>query len=972
MQSNNSDFMAILRTLVAACIVAISFPLAAKMTIHKVDYEVTPMYGYRDDNNAGRLVNLKLSGEDLRGKITVETKSSAKREKAKYEIAGTNEATVQLLLPAGVGAEKAENVIMALNAGGKMFYDTIAVPLMRQFTVYLYNHSHVDIGYTNTHKNIEALHVSNVVEGMRLGEETRNYPDGAKMVWNPEVTWPIERLWMSRPELRDSIISAIKLGDIAVDASYLNLNTSICADEELFHLFGFSREMQRLSGVDCDVFQQFDIPGISWGLIPVLANQGIKYIISWPNTDRAGFAHNDLDGKPFWWVGPDGKSKVLFFQPGCYANSGSMGKGGETGRPWLGQRNAAKVPKVIKMGYANVDFTSRLIEMQNNGYPYDFALMSWSLWDNNPIDADVPEAVKEWNEKYAYPHIKICGGHELMSMIEEKYGDSLPVVTGDYTEYWTDGLGTAAKLTAANRRTKERMIQVETIASLLADEQTPTPRADVDEAWRHIILGSEHTWCFENPNDPYFADAIWDVKQSYFREAEKRSKALIGEVLAPATDKENGAFGPSDGVAEGGVTVINTHSWSHSGIVTLSPKESQRGNRVVDDNGNEVLAQRLSTGELLFLANETPAFGSTHYRVVEGECALTGVNMLSKSELNNGIVKVTIDTITGDISELRLCNSDYNYINSGANKFVWLPANVDEPKSDKVLSIDVVEDGPLLSEIKVTSEAQGCRKVTRSIRIIANQPWVEITNVIDKLPVTDKESIHFGFDFNIPQAVTHIDIPWGIMQPEKDQWKQANRNWMALQRWADISNDTHGVTWCSLDASLMEYGGRHANIAVGWGSGGNWINSLPEHSAEIYSWAMNNHWHTNFPTTQEGIVNFAYRILPHGAYDAAAANRFGMEQAQPLVHVLTKNAVDIKIPIEIDNRNIVVSIIKDTGDGKTFVVRLRSVSDKSEQVEIKCTDGVCFICDNCETPSRKVDEKITIEPMGMITLLLKR
>jgi hypothetical protein len=29
-----------------------------------------------------------------------------------------------------------------------------------------------------------------------------------------------------------------------------------------------------------------------------------------------------------------------------------------------------------------------------------------------------------------------------MQMIENRYGDKLPVVAGDFTEYWTDGLGT--------------------------------------------------------------------------------------------------------------------------------------------------------------------------------------------------------------------------------------------------------------------------------------------------------------------------------------------------------------------------------------------------------------------------------------------------------------------------------------------------------------------------------------------------
>ncbi len=79
---------------------------------------------------------------------------------------------------------------------------------------------------------------------------------------------------------------------------------------------------------------------------------------------------------------------------------------------------------------------------------------------------------------------------------------------------------------------------------------------------------------------------------------------------------------------------------------------------------------------------------------------------------------------------------------------------------------------------------------------------------------------------------------------------------------------------------------------------------------------MNNHWHTNFPQTQEGKVTFAYRMMPHGALDVASVNRFGMAQAQPLVHVLAKNASEIKAPVAIDNPNVVVSVVKDGGDGK--------------------------------------------------------
>ena len=393
-----------------------------------------------------------------------------------------------------------------------------------------------DIGYTNTHKNAERLHKNNIIEGIKLAEKTKDFLSGARFVWNPEVSWPLERLWESNPEKREGLIDAIRI----------------------------------------------------------------------------------------------------------------VQKGWTTGRPWFGQRDPEKVPLTIKTGNANVDFTNKLVELENSDYPYDFTVLSWTLWDNSPLDADVPFAVKAWNEKYAYPKVIISGGHEIMSMIEEKYGKQLPVVTGDYTEYWTDGIGTAAGLTSKNRTAKERLVQAETVWSLLADGKKAS-RFDFDEGWRYILLGSEHTWCFENPTEPYFQDAIWKVKQSYFHEAENRSQDMMAESLAPITDKSDGALGPKEGPSNGGIAVINTHTWMHDGIIALSKAENLKGNKVLDSNGEEVLSQRLSTGELLFLATGVPALSSCHYRVVEGDCLLTGDCKVDSGSLENEFLKLHIDSKTGNI-----------------------------------------------------------------------------------------------------------------------------------------------------------------------------------------------------------------------------------------------------------------------------------------------------------------------------------
>lgn len=938
-----------------------------------IDYIVRPLYGYRADGTPGRIVTVRLKGEELKGNLSVEVITNGKTEKSHFTLNAKDSTEVDVLLPSTVPAGKKSEVTFVLHGADKKYKQKVSVMPMRHWNVYLYNHAHVDIGYTNTHKNVEALHKSNIIEGIKLAEETKDHPDGARFVWNPEVGWPLERLWKSNPEMRDGLIEAVRKGQLCVDASYLNLNTSICADEELFHVFNFTRDIQRLSGQPSDVFQQFDIPGISWGLIPVMAQEGVKYVISWPNSDRAGNAHKgDMDGKPFWWIGPDGVSKVLFLQPGGYANSGSMGKGGETGRPWMGQRNPAKVPKVIRTGSANVDFTGKLTALEKENYPYDFTVLSWSLWDNNPLDADVPFAVKQWNEKYAYPKIIICGGHEIMSMIDEKYGDQLPVVSGDYTEYWTDGVGTAAGLTAKNRNAKEKLIQAETIWSMLADGGK-APRADFDEAWRYILLGSEHTWCFENPAEPFFQDAIWKVKQSYFHEAEDRSNEMLDESLAPATDKSNGALGPKEGPANGGVAVFNTHSWSRGGVVRLSDKESMKGDKVVDQDGKEVLSQRLSTGELLFYVSEIPALSSRHFRVVEGQSTLSGPCKIEGTTLVSDCLTVRLDRATGNITSLSKEGARYNYIGQGANSFSWLPANVDAPQADTVLSVSVIEEGPLAVELCVTSKATGCRSVSRSVRLLAGQPWVEISNIVDKLPLVEKDGIHFGFAFNLPDSKTRVDIPWGVMEVEKDQWPQGNRNWLAMQRWLDISNTSHGVTWCSLDAPLFEYGDRYANIAMGWGGKGNWVDQLAS-SATVYSWVMNNHWHTNFPLTQDGPVRFRYRLFPHEGYDVVQANRFGLEQSQPLVYVAADKDPQVRPLIAIDNPKVYATILKSLDTDRALIVRLRSLSDKGEKVRLSFPEKHperVSLCIREEDPGKDYEGELMMNPYGQVTLKLE-
>ena len=952
---------------------------------------VQPHYRHRPDGKPGREIKVNFTGSKFSGKGSLEVECLGVKEVFPLEI---NEAVdhLSVLLPPGAGVKSDCVAKITFRASGHEISNSVNVPAKRQWTVYIYPHSHVDIGYTNTHANVELIHKRNLINGIELAKKTAGYPEGSKYLWNPEVLWPVERyLKTANPAEKEAIYDAVRKGYLHLDAGYIHSNTSTSADNEFFEYFRYGKELDKLTGTKIETLVQVDIPGMSWGLVPVASKLGIKYCMALNNgSDRVGLSM-ELSFKPFWWVGPDGKSKILFLQPGSYT-PGANAKGFDYWPLMAGQTDPSKLLQIVKTDHPRDHFidkylSDKLPELEKaDYYPYDIFAMSWAMADNTPIDADLPDAVKSWNEDYAFPHLIIASATDIMRTFETKYGNQLPVLKGDFTEYWTDGLGTAAKQTGMNRSSKERLIQAETLWSMLNPGKA-APRADFDEAWRDVIMGTEHTWCYMDPGKQPISGDILKIKFGFFQDAQNLSKSLVKQALSAVSDLASSKIG-----------VFNTLSWPRNGLVYIPADQSKSFANVTDEKGQVILSQRLSSGELLFLASDIPALGSKTYFLKTGKVIRTG-KMAVANVLDNGLVRVVIDPQTGDITSLTAGKNEF--VNQKApcsvNSFRYLQSNgplaASGPQYAKEMAgspilftensvkasgptnakVVIQENGPLLASIRVVSGAEGCNGLTREITIIAGQSHVEISNIVDKLAVVKKEGIHFGFAFKIPDPVTRADIPWGIMEVEKDQLKEGNRNWIAFQRWLDISNEKLGVIWCSLDAPVFESGNMTANIIGGATNSPEWIRKL-EPSATIYSWALNNHWHTNFPLSQEGKIQFRYRILPHNTkYNAASANRFGLEQSQPLIETPLKVAFDAKPVLECSgSTSVSISILQTNVDGKETQIRLRSVSDKEEMVRLIWKDRkpkslqIKDASDSIGNP--EIGEEIAVPAMGFVNL----
>lgn len=117
-----------------------------------------------------------------------------------------------------------------------------------------------------------------------MGKETKNYPDGAKYVWNPEVAWAIENLLkQSSPKQKQDYIDLVKVGQVGIDGNYAHLNTSVCSDEELVRYFNVALRLGKLTGTPVTSMVQIDVPGATWGLPLAASMIGIKGIIAFPN-----------------------------------------------------------------------------------------------------------------------------------------------------------------------------------------------------------------------------------------------------------------------------------------------------------------------------------------------------------------------------------------------------------------------------------------------------------------------------------------------------------------------------------------------------------------------------------------------------------------------------------------------------------------------------------------------------------------
>lgn len=815
--------------------------------------------------------------------------------------------------------------------------------------IYLMHHSHNDIGYTHVQNEVEQAQWSFLEQCIELAKESKDNPEGSQFKWNVEVMWAVESYIENAPqEKKEAFIDAVQKGWIELDGLFGNELTGLCRPEELMQLMEASRKVGQLCEVPVEAAMISDVPGYTWGLIPAMAKYGIKYFsIGTNHFHRIGDIIETWGDRPFYWESPSGKEKVL-----C----------------WLHEKGYAFFH--TGLGYSKLETKLKpeaifeyLEQLENRNYPYDIIPFRYNIGsDNGPPDPDLAETVKKWNELYVTPQLRISTVTEVFRDFEDKHGDEIPVYRGDLTPYWEDGAASSALETAINRETAEKLVQAELLWTLNGSK--PFPADEFAEAWRNVLLYDEHTWGSWNSISEPEADFTlqqWKIKQSFATDARELTEKLLTSALNdPPNPEETSSF----------IDVYNTASWKRSDLILLPEGMDYKGLVVKNKSGDIIASQLLSSGELAFVAKDVPPLGSKRFHLAKGDQNSNSSLSVGNNTISNGNIEVELDPGSGVIKTLTKAGIPVNLAetedNSGLNEYFYVkgrdPANRFKSGMGR---LNIKENGPVLVSLLHESDAPGCKKLTREIRLLNGIDRIDIINSVDKKNIYNQEGVHFGFPFNIPDGGIHVDIAWGIYTPDEDQLPGSCKNYFTVQRWVDVSNNDYGVTFVTPDAPLVELGQITTDpLAYGW------VKEI-EKNQTIYSYVMNNYWETNYKASQEGEVNFRYSLFPHLSPDPVIAEKKGIEICQPLIAVFSDGKNEVMEPfLRINSPEVIITSVKPSDNNQATMVRLFNAGAEPVVLDLEWTDKPRMV--SLSSPLQEKGEKLSkdyeLAPWEILTL----
>ncbi len=800
---------------------------------------------------------------------------------------GTNELSIMLEQPKEAMETRWE--LVADNAA--LAETTLTWTPPRHWTLYVLKSSHVDIGLHDSQYKQRFLTDACLDEARNLAKQTADWPDASRFRYVVEGLW----WWFNYPQdrserLADELVSRyVKPGLFGIGASHSGNHTQVFSVEELCRSTCYARQLHGRWNVSAKTMIMADNNGITWPLVTVFADAGIKNLIFLPNAwnpdarrdylgwgrdasrdhmgaiEEAGGSRIDtgwLSPLPhvFYWRGPDEQSRLLVWTSPTYTSAGhDFGLQAET------------APR------AESNMARQLAKLEAR-YPYDLWLVSFYS-DNEKPSLEIPSFAKEWNSRWRWPELRTLGDlSEPFREIEKRFGDRIPTLRGMVTGGWAQHPASTPTL-LARKLAADRLLPVaEKLATLarLVDPGYVYPSTPFRQAWDALVCNDEHGYGTSYYKGRPVYDT-WMQKRDWIERA-----MAVGQNESTRALQTLAASTPADSPS---VFVFNPTLQPRSEVVQIELPESA-GRLVVQCPDKTPVPATASEGRLCFLTSEIPPMGYAVFPLVEGDAkAGTKRSCADPPSIENAFYRVTfrpdgsIAAIFDKTLARELVDSSASY---GCNQFVYTRdghKNFSSPSGAKF----EIETSPLAQSViaRMQDPVSGAA-IEQRVTLPAHEKRIDIDNRLDHVrDLAGKDRWrrfgYYAFPFDVPNAGFRVGLNGCSADPHTDQTGHGTDAYQAARDWFHVGNEQFGITMVQIDSQLVECGRIHEKK--------NTFGDQPN-SSHLYSYLFNDWLYAHAYVTGPSHINLRYRyaITTHqGPFQEARAAQFAERVVTPVL-----------------------------------------------------------------------------------------
>lgn len=789
-------------------------------------------------------------------------------------------------------------------------------PWLQQFTIRAVGNSHIDMAWlwpwTETVEVVRNTFQS-VLDLMR------EYPD-FKFTMSSARTYE----WMQEkyPDLFKQIEQRVKEGRWEIiGGMWVEPDLNMPAGESLVRqiLVG-KRYFKKNFGVDVKIGWNPDSFGYNWQLPQIYKKSGMDYFV----TQKLLWAHEftTFPYKLFSWQAPDG-SRLLTYFPHDYA--------GGIDADSLGTDLSVWMPSIYGKKLSDTPEMMHLYGVGDHG--------------GGPTRVMLDHAEQLRAADTVFPKLEFSFAKNFFGDLEKKIPTmQVPTWNGElYFAYHRGVFTTQAETKRRIRRAEEAMLNAEQFASIATLYGRPYPRDEMELAWKNLLFDHFHDIMPGSGIAVNYLDAKRNL-EDVTRAANEVTQGALGEISAHINTQ-------SEGVP---VVVFNSLSWPRTEVIELEAQLPEPAARieVADSAGKPAESQLISVdaethrARFLLLANIAALGYQTYFvRATSSERALHSMLKGTSDSLENEYVRLTINPKNGCVTSLLDKGSNTEALaaaetdTGGPKHFVCgnlLQTFVDKPKQwdawnidadfeqkhwdlDQADEVKLIETGPLRAVIRVKNHFQNSTFI-RDITMYAGVPRVDV-----KMQAEWHEKhilLKVAFPLSAHNDKATFEIPYGSVERPTTRNTPAEQAQFEVpaQRWADISDSTHGF-------SLLN------DCKYGYDAKGNVLRLSLLRSPE---------WPD--PHADEGHHEFTYSMYPHrGNWREAFTLRRGYELNYKLVAMQASKHEGRLSPehsfAQVSPDNVIVTALKKAEDDDQLVLRFYEWAGKEGDVKIQLPPG---------------------------------